>query len=578
MSMLKRIWWKILFFVLFICNGFTANALNVDAGEDRKVCKNGFAVLGDSPTVTGGQAPYTFSWRTGTGVNISNESNPTVFPTQTTTYTVTVVDANGISCIDFITLTIVEIKLSVEADLTECMEERELTFSATVLGLDLADGPITFRFWHQTQHLVEDLDNYHYKTMDIVSSDSYTVLHTVKANPSVASALLQLKNHFYTATDYVNIMQGDLSCFGEPVIFDVHELAIEYIADHTSGKDWKVVVGKNIDYRAHSSNDCNNWSWKMPDGVNGIPVDYECGDLIDDAAWNPTGGSARSNTNLTGLAIDNGTPIVIPFDDFTDGTGNLRAQNSWFGPTYGLTEVSCFDSEGDCYHDSKTVKVFFDPDLDLAGQATKNNPWLIITDPITGKPVPIPNGVTNTNEPCWYIFWKNGNVVDGIGNFVYDPHKAWGVGGYANNNGRYLTPFSDEGFTEVIHIFDDVAQQHLDIIITGKHTDFLDHVISHENHHFYIRTTPAWVNHPKQTDSDRLPDPDEINPGTLSPLSRTYFPHSESDNPNTFGLSATSGYTSYADNEIRCRLIGEAEPSNVTSEDWSMDPENTNWK
>jgi len=57
-------------------------------------------------TVTGGEAGYSYSWSPVTGLNNPNVSNPVAKPAVTTTYTVTVTDANGCQATDDITITV----------------------------------------------------------------------------------------------------------------------------------------------------------------------------------------------------------------------------------------------------------------------------------------------------------------------------------------------------------------------------------------------------------------------------------------------------------------------------------------
>ncbi len=65
----------------------------VDAGEDITLCIGSSVQLGGSPTVLSGAAPYTFTWSNGA----DPVANPTVSPTTTTVYTVTL---NAGGCID----------------------------------------------------------------------------------------------------------------------------------------------------------------------------------------------------------------------------------------------------------------------------------------------------------------------------------------------------------------------------------------------------------------------------------------------------------------------------------------------
>jgi PKD repeat protein len=59
-----------------------------------------------SVTVTGGEGGYTYSWSPAAGLNSTTISNPVAKPAATTTYTVTVTDANGCQATDAVTITV----------------------------------------------------------------------------------------------------------------------------------------------------------------------------------------------------------------------------------------------------------------------------------------------------------------------------------------------------------------------------------------------------------------------------------------------------------------------------------------
>ncbi|MBX2910233.1 MAG: tandem-95 repeat protein [Chitinophagales bacterium] len=67
----------------------------VDAGKDTTLCYNGCVQLGGNPTVVGGRAPLSYAWSPTTALVPINGANPVACPAQTTTYTLTVTDANG---------------------------------------------------------------------------------------------------------------------------------------------------------------------------------------------------------------------------------------------------------------------------------------------------------------------------------------------------------------------------------------------------------------------------------------------------------------------------------------------------
>ncbi|MEQ8908505.1 MAG: PKD domain-containing protein, partial [Vicingaceae bacterium] len=74
-----------------------------DAGSDRDICIGESTNLGGSPT---GPSGSTFAWNNASTLNDATIGNPTATPASTTTYTVTVTDANGCSNTDQLTITV----------------------------------------------------------------------------------------------------------------------------------------------------------------------------------------------------------------------------------------------------------------------------------------------------------------------------------------------------------------------------------------------------------------------------------------------------------------------------------------
>lgn len=96
-------------FILVLFSLFSVNSANAQlaahAGADQTICPGNSANLGGTPSATGGLAPYTYSWSPTTGLNLSNDPNPTAAPTATTTYTLTVTDNTGAVNTDVVIVT-----------------------------------------------------------------------------------------------------------------------------------------------------------------------------------------------------------------------------------------------------------------------------------------------------------------------------------------------------------------------------------------------------------------------------------------------------------------------------------------
>jgi hypothetical protein len=212
--------------------------------------------------------------------------------------------------------------------ITECMEGRHVTFTATASGFvsTLPGNSISFTFFFRHP------DNTPYSETDW--SFDLVEDHTIK----MEDVLDGDSDHYYdtpirvTAQD--NFTHGAAS---DQIWLRVWELWIEYFQDNDTGKDWKVCVGDNISYSAFASPDCGNWEWDMPDGWPD--------------QWNPTGGNLKT-----------GTGMVIPNSD-------LPTNNHWdyFGDTYGMVKVFCEDEEGNNHtfystsmSPSRKAQVFFE--------------------------------------------------------------------------------------------------------------------------------------------------------------------------------------------------------------------------
>ncbi|MFP4459091.1 MAG: gliding motility-associated C-terminal domain-containing protein [Candidatus Zixiibacteriota bacterium] len=71
-----------------------------DAGSDDTLCPGEDAMLGGSPTITGGIAEYTYEWTPSSAVADPSASNPRAMPDTTTEYIVTITDIAGCVAVD----------------------------------------------------------------------------------------------------------------------------------------------------------------------------------------------------------------------------------------------------------------------------------------------------------------------------------------------------------------------------------------------------------------------------------------------------------------------------------------------
>lgn len=83
-------------FKIDLCvKAYTESTLVVNAGNTVQICNGTTAVIGASPTATGGSGSYTYTWTSVPAGFSGNTANPSVNPSVTTTYTVSVSDGNA---------------------------------------------------------------------------------------------------------------------------------------------------------------------------------------------------------------------------------------------------------------------------------------------------------------------------------------------------------------------------------------------------------------------------------------------------------------------------------------------------
>ena len=87
---------KLLFFscLLFFANSIFAQYI-VEAGINQTICPGATINIGGTPTAAGGKPPYKFGWSSSDGVFIDSVSNPSVSPTDFTSYYLSIVDDTG---------------------------------------------------------------------------------------------------------------------------------------------------------------------------------------------------------------------------------------------------------------------------------------------------------------------------------------------------------------------------------------------------------------------------------------------------------------------------------------------------
>lgn len=79
---------------------------DVDAGADLSLCPGTSGTLGGSPSASGPNGPFTYSWSPATGLSSATVANPTVTPSTSGSYVLTVVDATGCTVRDTVNVNV----------------------------------------------------------------------------------------------------------------------------------------------------------------------------------------------------------------------------------------------------------------------------------------------------------------------------------------------------------------------------------------------------------------------------------------------------------------------------------------
>ena len=112
MKSVRLIFLGFIILMLLVCSLAEASnenflvACTADAGTDISLCLGGRTTLGGLPAASGGTGPYTYLWSPAVGLDDPFIANPAASPKITTTYTLTITDADGCQSTSSVTVTI----------------------------------------------------------------------------------------------------------------------------------------------------------------------------------------------------------------------------------------------------------------------------------------------------------------------------------------------------------------------------------------------------------------------------------------------------------------------------------------
>jgi|AntAceMinimDraft_17_1070374.scaffolds.fasta_scaffold16744_1 gliding motility-associated-like protein len=211
-----------------------------NAGTDRSICDGDNTLIGGSPTASGGTPSYTYTWSPSTGLSSVMASNPTANPTNNITYSLTVIDANGCTDTDDITISI--------------YAAPNINFSANVV-----DGcePLLVNF---TDSTTPNIQNYLWNFGDPNSGSDNT---SIIQNPSH----LFNESGVYDITLSVTTTDGCLGIYTYTNMITVYQNPVANFYPNPK-------IGSAIDNPIISfidqSVDANYWNWNFDDPNSGL--------------------------------------------------------------------------------------------------------------------------------------------------------------------------------------------------------------------------------------------------------------------------------------------------------------------
>ena len=521
--------------------------------------------------------------------------SPLVKPSKTAIYSLYVITGtSGAEVLTEIhTVVVIDIKISTkEKNVSKVMDSRPITFLGELVNVG------SLNILPASPDPLSIVQSWELKGVTS-GTPSKTKTYAVPSMVSMVDKMIQTEND-NSNTDLIDVWNFSYSvklkgknCTGEssrtvtssPIVIQVYKFWITQFRDAASDKDWKVVVGKDIERKTNSTSDCTNFMWEMPDLMAGSTTE---------PVWH-----LNTTTGLFGATFSQ-----IPIQDLQQrplSLDNARVKNADFGDKNGTVRVACVDGAGNMHvvysrnppagsraiSPQQVAKVYFQRDLDLTGNDTE------ITSITT---------VANPKKPLWFIFWKEGNVVDLLHDAEYfnDNRQLYGLT-FRNPSGIAIVNINSRSIRHVVQNFsirEIGSRTSFTYGSAGNHAQSLIGCLIHENYHKSVLDAPTWgaiknFRPGIESDGDAIPDAEENVPGTEGYPGSAEFPRSKParGNADTYDLAGTveagnplSGLLDYGDQDLRCRLLQYKNTStdawrvhyNVNI-DWSAISYNTNW-
>ncbi len=176
---------------------------SADAGPNATICLGESVVIGGVPTGSGGTGTLTFLWNPTAGLNNPNIANPSASPTLTTSYSVTVTDANLCSAVGSMQVVVNDLPtLTLNASNVPCNGGGNGSIDLVVAG-----GQFPFTYNWNNGASSEDLSN--------LSPGNYSVtVQDANGCTATGSASISQPNPMQTSGSTSNYNGVEISCNG----------------------------------------------------------------------------------------------------------------------------------------------------------------------------------------------------------------------------------------------------------------------------------------------------------------------------------------------------------------------------
>jgi gliding motility-associated-like protein len=368
------------------------NPCTADAGPDQSICPGASVEIGGSPSASGGDDSFTYSWSPVTGLDDPTSPNPIANPSTTTIYTLTIDDEAGCLVSDEMTVTVnTPPSASLPASYEVCEGENAMvTFDFT------GDSPFQFEYLLNgvSQGLIQTIwDSYSFPVSESTAIQLVSISDQNCAGVANASTSIEI----HELPDATIGGEGTY-CNGEviplPIIFEGS--APFEVTYSLNGVPQPVIISGNSSY----------------DLIVTEPGDYEITSISDAYCFD---GVQDTSTVVFYPVID----ITLAYDENACASELIPVSADLSGGQGGPYNLEWTDNDGNVYSGSSVeISSTTDITLDLIATDACNIPYSALAN-ITIEALPIVDCGPATSIDCL----DSTPVLDGsnsdVGSFLW---------------------------------------------------------------------------------------------------------------------------------------------------------------